>query len=297
MLRTLIPTLTAGLLLSLTLSSVAAEQSITLNDGDYPIPAILHLPVAHNSSVPAVLLLHGTASQKNEVGDLFQRLAQQLGAAGIASLRIDFAGAGDSPVDHVLYSLSGAVTDAAQALRYLQGHGAIDPGALAVLGFSQGGLIAQRLVLQEPRVRALLTWSTVAIDGPGSFSRFFEQYYDEAVANGSVAVDFDWLPEPLNFSRQWFEELRTHTTFTQMRAFKSPILTIAGLADSTVPFVQSIELAKQSQHPQSRAVLLTGADHTFNVLAQPATGSGAPSSDRELLKLSTDWLTGILGAG
>jgi len=43
---------------------------------------------------PAVLLLHGFASSKDEVGNLYKQLSDELFKVGISSLRIDFRGWG-----------------------------------------------------------------------------------------------------------------------------------------------------------------------------------------------------------
>ena len=260
----------------------------------YSVPGIFRLP-ATSAAVPALLLLHGTASQKNEVGNLYRRLAGALASRGIASLRIDFAGTGDSPVGYEKYTVGSAVRDARTALAYLRGQPRIDKNRIAVLGFSQGGLIAQQLVLAEPSVIALATWSTAAADGAGSFQRFFDRYYSEAQRNGYAVVAYDWLPEPLHFSQQWFEELLALRTLSQMRSYPSPILAVAGMADQTVPYQQSVDLITQSGNPQSRAVLLSGADHVFNVLAPHPEGV-APASHEQLLSITVDWLGEQLGA-
>jgi pimeloyl-ACP methyl ester carboxylesterase len=255
---------------------------------------ILTLPAQGPEPAPAVLLLHGTASQKNEVGNLYARLAAALAQAGIASLRIDFAGSGESPVDYRQYSLSGATSDAAISFAFLQHHPAVDQEKIAVLGFSQGGLIAQRLVLQEPALAALVTWSSVATDGVGSFDDFFAAYYAIAQRDGYAEVPFDWLPEPLAFDLKWFEEMKAQRTLTDMRRYEGPILAIAGAADRTVPFTQSSALVAQSPHPASRAVLLAGANHIFNVLSSgPGTPDVAPSHE-QLIGLSVDWFKFVL---
>lgn len=272
--------------LAILLIQPVSAQPLLLEGGPYPVPAILTLP--QKTPAPAVVLLHGTASHKNEVGNLYQRLAQRLASAGIASLRIDFAGSGDSPVDHRRYNLSSAVRDATLALEYLATHPGIAPDRLGVVGFSQGGLIAQRLALASDRVRFLATWSSVAVDGIGSFNDLFNAHYETAVRDGYVPISYPWLPAPLNFDLSWFEELRAQRTLTQMQNFEGPVLAVAGLADTTVNYRQSIDLVSTSSHPASQVVTLAGADHIFNVLASPPNELH-PTAE-ELLAITTAWL-------
>lgn len=125
------------------------EEIVSLDNGSYKVPAIYTKPAVAAGPFPAVIMLHGTASQKNEVGGLYQRLAAQLAQKGIASLRIDFAGTGDSPVDYRHYSLTSAVNDALTAVNFLAAQSDINSEHLGVIGFSQGGLIAQRAALAD----------------------------------------------------------------------------------------------------------------------------------------------------
>jgi alpha/beta superfamily hydrolase len=278
-----------GLLLCLLCIGGAAhadEQALLLDGPEYPIAATLGLP--ESTPAPAVLLLHGTASHRDEVGNLYVRLAARLATQGIASLRIDFAGAGDSPVDHRRYTLHGAVRDAQTALAYLRAHPAIDARHLALLGFSQGGLVAQLTALEtDATIAALATWSTVASDGEGAFRGFFDRHYSEARRKGAAEVRFPWRQEPLAFDLAWFEQVRAQRSLSRMPGFSGPVLAVAGLADSTVPFTQSVDLVATSAHPRSRAVLLAGADHIFNVLDdEPARAASADT----LLAVTSAWL-------
>lgn len=59
--------------------------------------------------MPTVILCHGTGSQKNEVGNLFVELSRKLLNIGIASIRFDYAGCGDSKADQTKLSFCGEV--------------------------------------------------------------------------------------------------------------------------------------------------------------------------------------------
>jgi dienelactone hydrolase len=284
-------------LLAATPSARAAELPLDLPQAEYPIPAVLSLPDSATTPAPALLMLHGTASQKNEVGNLYARLAARLAAAGIASLRIDFAGNGDSPVGHERFSLSSAVRDAGTAMAYLRRHPAVDEARIAVLGFSQGALIAQRTVLEHPPTAAIVTWSAVASDGAGGFSAFFRRHREEAQQNGVAMVSFDWLAAPLAFSERWFSEIESQRTLSEMAGYRGPRLAVAGLEDRTIPYSQSIALVAQSHHPASRVLLLAGADHIFNVLdSNPGARSTGSRSDVQLLQETISWLAARLSA-
>jgi fermentation-respiration switch protein FrsA (DUF1100 family) len=84
--------------------------------------------------VPAVLLLHGFGNQKDEVGDLYKRLAQLLAAKGIGSLRFDFHGWGESSGDMADTTIEQQVNDAGTAYDYLVGLDFVEPARIGVVG-------------------------------------------------------------------------------------------------------------------------------------------------------------------
>ena len=71
------------------------EKLITIYNTEYAIPAVFSYSQKHEK-MPAVILCHGTGSQKNEVGNLFAEMSKRLLNIGIASIRLDYAGCGDS---------------------------------------------------------------------------------------------------------------------------------------------------------------------------------------------------------
>lgn len=275
--------------------SVAAytETSVSIDNDEYKIPGILVMPEnATGKKFPVMVLLHGTASQKNEVGGLYQRLAVYLAQAGYASLRIDFAGTGDSPVDYHFYNLTSATRDVNSALDFLAAQPELDAGRMGLAGFSQGGLIAQLVAAKDPRIKLLVAWSSVAGNGTGIFQFFFDEYYKEAKANGYAVVKFPWRAQPLNFGLQWFDEIKTNTSLEQMKNYNGKLLAVAGSADTLVPYVSSINLINTVKSSSAEFVLIKNADHMFNVLGNSNANGLADdqSTAGELLAVTVNWV-------
>lgn len=270
------------------LSAFADKLStpLMLDNGEYEIPAIMTSPEG-TPVVPGVILLHGSASHKNEVGDLYLRLAEQLANNGIASIRIDFAGTGDSPVDYTHYTLKTAVRDAEVALAFLRSQPQVDANRIGVVGFSQGGLIAQLLLAQQPDIKSFVAWSSVASDGIGPFADMFETLYMKAKREGQVEQQFAWRP-PLTISYEWFEQVMANQSLSGMAEYTGSVLAIAGSNDMVVPPTAATRLIVASGSDVARAVIIKGADHIFNVLDENA------NQDEQLLEMTTEWFAEAL---
>lgn len=268
------------------------EQEVQLNAGMYYIPAVLVKPkMKIDKKIPVVVMLHGTASQKNEVGDLYQRLAVYLAQRGYASLRFDFAGTGESLADYRLYNLTTAQHDTTTAMNYLVRQGVFDVQRMGLLGFDQGALIAQLIAARDPRVKSLVTWSAVAGNGVAAFKPFFDKYYVEAQRDGYAVVKISPNDEPLKFGLQWFDEIKNNTSLNDMANYKGKLLAIAGTADTVVPAKSSTTLVNAIGRDRASLFLVDGADHRFNVLSKVDESALAEdqSSAELVLKTTTDW--------
>jgi len=274
-------------------ATIYTEHPVFIDNGKYKVPGILVKPTSvTGKKFPVMVLLHGTASQKNEVGGLYQRLAQDLAKAGYASLRIDFAGTGESPVDYRLYNLTSATRDTKSALDFLATQADIDSERMGLVGFSQGGLIAQLVAATDARVKSLVAWSSVAGNGIGAFQFFFDEYYKEAKANGFAVVKFPWRAEPLNFGLQWFDEISKNTSLDGMKNYHGNLLAIAGSADTLVPYASSVNLINAANSKNAQLTLVKNADHMFNVLGSSNANGLADdqSTAEELLALTVSWV-------
>ena len=272
-----------------------SEQIVTFENAGATIVGTLALPEAGSGPYPVALLLHGFTNERNELpvgatGEtMYGRLARELGAQGIASLRIDFRGSGESDGAWADTTFTGQLGDAQAAVDYLSALPAVDVTQLGVVGFSQGGLIAAELAAQDDRVRSLVLWSPVA-SAPDTYKHILG---DESVAAGLVAdaplpVTTQWGAQ-FELNRGFFVDLFRYDPTAAIAAVEAPLLVIVGLRDTTVTPQPAYGELYLAYHDGAERLVTLDSDHVFNVLtdAEPTIFDGA-------LAWSTTWLADTL---
>ena len=140
--------------------TIRHEFALNIAGGE-AVPSILQLPRS-SERVPGVVLLHGFSSRKERMAD---SIGRALVERGVASLAIDLPlhGTRDggleglslrNPLD-LVQKWKLAVGEANAAIRYLSDQPAIDPGRLAVAGYSLGAYLAVIVASDAPHVRAV----------------------------------------------------------------------------------------------------------------------------------------------
>ena len=243
------------------------ETVVTIDGGDYEIPATVCMP-AGDGPFPAVVMLHGTGSTRDEAGNGYLYAAPVLAEKyGIATIRIDFPGNGDSKADYMQYTFKSAVSDAAAAANYMASLENIDPDAIGVMGWSQGGTDALLACAWHPEIfKSIVTWAgapDMRLDG-----FFSEADYEEAKANGFFVMEFDWR-DNLNVSLQWCDDVANTDVLDEFaKGYNGPVLAIAGENDDTVDPEWSKKIAAASSNEKSGTYFIPGMDHTFNVFSE-----------------------------
>lgn len=98
------------------------------------------LLLAHESKGPWCIFSHGFTGHHIGPGYLFVRLSRELAAAGISSLRFDYAGCGDSEGSFREMTVDTMKSDLFSATRLIRER--FSPSRLIYLGHSLGGMVA-----------------------------------------------------------------------------------------------------------------------------------------------------------
>ena len=258
------------------------------------IPATIQLPAksARGEELPLVVLCHGFTGNRQGDGH-FAPLAEDLAAHGIATVRLDFAGCGDSTEPYANYTLANMAADVDSVIGYMQA--TYGTGKTALVGHSMGGRLASLYPqLGQYPVTALALWSPA--NGTGlqgleflSIDNFsaVEELAARADAEGSVAA---WGVE---LSAAYIDGMRDSDPNAALQESGLPVLlTYSGneriLSDTT----QTETKAAVESLPDGQVVLdsFVNGDHNYTS-KDPATNT---QLDADLRQVTVDFLTSHL---
>ena len=258
------------------------------------IPATIQLPAksARGEELPLVVLCHGFTGNRQGDGH-FAPLAEELAAHGIATVRLDFAGCGDSTEPYANYTLANMAADVDSVIGYMQA--TYGTGKTALVGHSMGGRLASLYPqLGQYPVTALALWSPA--NGTGlqgleflSIDNFaaVEELAARADAEGSVAA---WGVE---LSAAYIDGMRDSDPNAALQESGLPVLlTYSGneriLSDTT----QTETKAAVESLPDGQVVLdpFVNGDHNYTS-EDPATNT---QLDVDLRQVTVDFLTSYL---
>lgn len=238
------------------------EMKYFLKSDKYEIPAVLHLPECVDP-VPAVILCHGTSAEKDEAYGLFVYLAKALAEKGIASMRLDFAGCGESKAKPTDFSFCGEVDDVEKVYAFLCQQKQIDPKQIGILGLSQGGRVMAEFVGRHPsEISAAVSWSGTCHKGEGIYANWFHKHYEEARRQGYAQISWGWQ-DNLTLTKEWFEEIQSTDPMESLARFEGHLLAFGGTKDAIVPWKHAIEIASVCKFGEYQIV--ENGDHILNV--------------------------------
>ena len=182
-----------------------------------------------------------------------RRLASALNDAGIAVLRFDFTGLGQSEGEFAETSFSANVDDLERAAAWMRAHGM--PASL-LIGHSLGGAAVLAAAARIPESKAVVTIG--APSTPSHLTRLFRAAAAEIEAEGKAEVDLGG--RPFTVSKQFVEDLAKHEFPGCIGRLRKPLLVMHAPGDEIVSVDNAAEIFAAAKHPKS-FVSLDDADH------------------------------------
>jgi dienelactone hydrolase len=281
-------------------ASYTAEDvriTITPDSGDaFELAGTLTLPKEGSPPYPAVITISGSGGQNRDEElwplvagyRIFGEIAEHLADHGIAVLRVDDRGVGESGGSTEGITTQDLANDVRAELAWLRGRPEIDPDRIALVGHSEGGVIAPIVAASDPRVAAIVLMAGTAKNGvevlkdqarwpietaPG----LSEQRKQELVAEALAGLEAD-TANP----NAWLRWFRQYDPLPTARRVTQPVLILQGALDRQVTAGQADTLAaaiRESGNPDVTERVFPRLNHLF--LESPTDGSPAEYSSLE----------------
>jgi uncharacterized protein len=261
---------------------------------------------------PGVVLIGGSGPSDRHNDGFFDALRAHLASAGVVVLAYDKRGAGKSTGAWATATVDDLAHDAAAAVAALRAHPRVAPGAVGVLGHSEGGWVALRLCVRLGTPQHLILNSCPAVSfaqsevfalttagaEPGAAATLLQHLAAAARAGHdyrhgqqiiAACQHEPWYPlvsaggfslDPITWAQltAWAD----YDPRDDLTRLKTPTLAIFGENDPLVPVRASVQRYEQTAVSAGRyqqTLVFPGADHRLQV-----TGGFAPGY---LTQLST----------
>lgn len=259
------------------------REVVVLENKGQRIFGILHMPMNPKGPVPAVLICHGLAGHKTGKYRLYVTLAQMLTRNGIAALRVDFRGSGDSEGEFEDMTVQSTVSDALLSLEWLEKQPRIDPNRLGVYGRSFGGSVAVMAASRFAKCKSIALWAPVFNAKPWQklWQALHAGQLDEKTRVNAMTINGQ-MPS-LNFYKEFFE-MDLEKDLQSLR--KVPILHIHGEKDELILIEHADEYVKHREKADAKTkfIRLPQSDHDFSLA----------EDQKEALIITTRWFMDTL---
>lgn len=225
------------------------------NSKNKTLRGMLHLPPAAKQPVPAVVLFHGFTGDRMESHWIFVKCSRALAAAGIASLRFDFYGSGESDGEFREMSLRGEIADGKVAVAFLRGQAGIDPERVGLLGLSLGGAVAATLA-HSVRAKVVALWRALAHTAR---LRDLAKQSAKKIPGKPGALEYNAREIPRGFA----EDVLKVEPLRYLARFKGPTLIVHPEKDEAIPVSHARDFFQAAGAETKELAIIAGADHVY----------------------------------
>ena len=274
-------------------------EEVSFSNGDAVLKGTLVLPEGYTRDTPAVIMVTGTG-QQNRDEEIFEHkpfavIADALARNGIASLRYDDRGFGESTGDAVFCTTADLKYDALAGIGLLRERF----GRVGVIGHSEGGTIAI-MIAAEGKADFI-----VSLAGPACKIDTMLMVQLNSLArvqgyNGQLVKDVATARQymTINDKSAWMKAFVDMDATPYVKATTCPVLALAGDKDLNVPVSinnPSLE-ANLKKQPKTKIKVYPGLSHLFQ---HSTTGNpmDAAKIDEtiapEVLTDIAEWITSV----
>lgn len=255
------------------------RESVTIQNNGQKIFGMLHKPLNVSGKIPAVLMCHGFAGNKTGKFRIYVAIAELLAKHGIASLRIDFRGSGDSEGEFNEMTLEGEVSDAVKCLEFLSTLPFVDKDRLGILGNSFGGAVSVLAASQFGKIKSMALLA--ALFSNTQWRQMWEALQtkvgDESSLKDVMRAFEGNIPGP-GFYKGFFQmNIEPHL----LKLNNIPLLHIHSLKDDRISMTEAnqYERCRKDAKGDTRYVRLEKCDHSFS----------HPEERQQVIEESANW--------
>ncbi|MCR5414243.1 MAG: lysophospholipase [Kiritimatiellae bacterium] len=237
------------------------EKKISIQGPKGTLSAIVRLPAAVQPSAkhPVAVLCHGFGGDKCERGGMFREIADALARRGVASVRFDFNGHGESEGAMRDMTVLNEIEDAKHVVEWARKRPWCN-GKVFLVGHSQGGVVAS-MTAGELGASAI---SGLVLLAPACVLK------DDARRGCTFGVEYDpedppevvHLPGGKVIGREFIKTACKLQIFETAAKYRGPLCLIHGTGDS-IAKTEHVERL-HAEHPGSEMHLMPGDDHGFS---------------------------------
>lgn len=242
----------------------ARTTELTIPGDHGQLAAVMQTP-DNQDSYPMVIIMHGFSASKD--GALLKLIADDLGQAGIASVRFDFNGHGDSDGRFEDMTVLNEINDARHVYEYLktEADNRKSISSISLVGHSQGGVVASMLAGEIAKEQGSNAIQSVVLLAPAGNiadgligSNFFSFQFDTEQLPEVVE-----LPSGLRIGREYFRTAYNLPIYDTAKQYTGPVSIIQGTGDDVVPERYSRRFERAYGDKQAELHILDGYDHEF----------------------------------
>ncbi len=227
-----------------------AKKITFTNAAGHELAARLELPV---NQLPHTYALFAHCFTCNKNLTAVRTISRALNLAGIAVLRFDFTGLGDSEGDFADTNFTSNVDDLVSAAEFLATNYQTPK---LLIGHSLGGAAVLCAASRLPDVEAVTTIG--APYEPEHVSHLLTESLEEIEAAGEAEVNIGG--RPFRVKKQFLDDIKEIRQEEKIRNLGKALLILHSPQDLTVPVENAAQIYHAARHPKS-FVSLDGADH------------------------------------